>query len=104
MCRKTHSLSPCMDVSQCRYYARTRAAKSSITSHQQTLRSNTCESAQQAGTKQLQKEMRRAMTIQTSNQNNLHVAQMEYEYRLERSEEHTSELQSRGHLVCRLLL
>src|SRR5437870_9024622 len=26
------------------------------------------------------------------------------EYALERSEEHTSELQSRGHLVCRLLL
>src|SRR5207253_10183357 len=25
-------------------------------------------------------------------------------YRLQRSEEHTSELQSRGHLVCRLLL
>src|SRR5690625_5655887 len=26
------------------------------------------------------------------------------EHRLQRSEEHTSELQSRGHLVCRLLL
>src|SRR5690625_6744143 len=27
-----------------------------------------------------------------------------YHYLLQRSEEHTSELQSRGHLVCRLLL
>src|SRR5690625_5943882 len=27
-----------------------------------------------------------------------------WEYRRKRSEEHTSELQSRGHLVCRLLL
>src|SRR5690625_6285524 len=27
-----------------------------------------------------------------------------YNYLLDRSEEHTSELQSRGHLVCRLLL
>src|SRR5207253_9538454 len=28
----------------------------------------------------------------------------DFEFRLARSEEHTSELQSRGHLVCRLLL
>src|SRR5439155_5698057 len=28
----------------------------------------------------------------------------DYKVRIERSEEHTSELQSRGHLVCRLLL
>src|SRR5690625_7030503 len=36
-----------------------------------------------------------------------HVPGMLYQYRLRpdgRSEEHTSELQSRGHLVCRLLL
>src|SRR5439155_6717717 len=29
---------------------------------------------------------------------------LELEKRIQRSEEHTSELQSRGHLVCRLLL
>src|SRR5204862_8232517 len=32
------------------------------------------------------------------------IEQAEYEARLERSEEHTSELQSRRDLVCRLLL
>src|SRR6266508_5826408 len=34
-----------------------------------------------------------------------HAIETEYEYHMAgRSEEHTSELQSRGHLVCRLLL
>src|SRR3989442_10703850 len=32
------------------------------------------------------------------------LAELEAEGRIERSEEHTSELQSRPHLVCRLLL
>src|SRR5690625_7046474 len=35
---------------------------------------------------------------------NTDVRVIEAENRFERSEEHTSELQSRGHLVCRLLL
>src|SRR5687768_18229555 len=34
----------------------------------------------------------------------LRADELELEYRLVRSEEHTSELQSRLHLVCRLLL
>src|SRR5690625_6718611 len=33
-----------------------------------------------------------------------HLLQMSVDPALDRSEEHTSELQSRGHLVCRLLL
>src|SRR5690625_7099986 len=32
------------------------------------------------------------------------VSQWGHDFRPDRSEEHTSELQSRGHLVCRLLL
>src|SRR5690625_5397644 len=32
------------------------------------------------------------------------MADSSWRYQVERSEEHTSELQSRGHLVCRLLL
>src|SRR5690625_5891608 len=39
-----------------------------------------------------------------SDQTSSLLEEMEESRRLERSEEHTSELQSRGHLVCRLLL
>src|SRR5690625_7069327 len=35
---------------------------------------------------------------------NLAAGNIAYNFLMERSEEHTSELQSRGHLVCRLLL
>src|SRR5207253_4781653 len=42
-----------------------------------------------------------AVTTSTHNYNGI---QWEIAYAANRSEEHTSELQSRGHLVCRLLL
>src|SRR5690554_7771092 len=42
--------------------------------------------------------------IITSNKNKKHHEKLHYKLNVIRSEEHTSELQSRPHLVCRLLL
>src|SRR5690554_7690907 len=42
--------------------------------------------------------------LQNNGENNLEIAVVEMDEKGFRSEEHTSELQSRPHLVCRLLL